>query len=395
VHGAIMLNFDGTIIYTPEKDYFGKDSVQYLICNNGSPSLCNNAWIVFTVKPVNDKPVCSVNNGVTNENTALNIDLLSNITDIDNSSSDLIVSVLVNPTGGTVKIYNGTLIYTPNIGFTGQDTIILNICDNGIPSQCTSDTIIIHVLPVPAIAIAKSVATPDVQADDSYDITYTIYVKNMGSTKLNDVLVGDNLISVFPEPAIFKVKHNSISANGNLIVNPNYDGAIDTMLLLEGSTLEGNEMATITFTVNVYVEGDETTTITYNNIARASAKSINGKTVIASSINGIIPEIANGEPTPVNIKPVEFFVPEGFSPNGDGYYDNFIIRGGQRYIIHLQVYNRWGNLVYENKNYKNDWDGKTNIGITVNSTLPDGTYFYIAKFNKNRKPIQGYITINK
>ena len=64
---------------------------------------------------------------------------------------------------------------------------------------------------------------------------------------------------------------------------------------------------------------------------------------------------------------------DGFSPNGDGINDVFFIANidaeGENL---LQVYNRWGHLVYEKRNYENDWAGKWK-----GKDLPDGTYFYI------------------
>lgn len=62
------------------------------------------------------------------------------------------------------------------------------------------------------------------------------------------------------------------------------------------------------------------------------------------------------------------------SPNGDGFNDTYVIDG----VINcgsniFKVFNRWGNLVYEVKNYANQWYGQNND----NETLSDGTYFVI------------------
>jgi len=65
------------------------------------------------------------------------------------------------------------------------------------------------------------------------------------------------------------------------------------------------------------------------------------------------------------IKPRQFFIPNVFSPvNDDGNNDIFMIFGGPevREIITFQVYDRWGNLVYENSNFQPNnpafgWDG--------------------------------------
>jgi len=64
-------------------------------------------------------------------------------------------------------------------------------------------------------------------------------------------------------------------------------------------------------------------------------------------------------------------IPEGFSPNGDGVNDLFVIQGIEAFPgTSLQVFNRWGGVVFENTRYNNDFDG---------DGLPVGTYFYILK----------------
>ncbi|PAM96066.1 hypothetical protein B4N84_04290, partial [Flavobacterium sp. IR1] len=58
----------------------------------------------------------------------------------------------------------------------------------------------------------------------------------------------------------------------------------------------------------------------------------------------------------------------------------------------LQVFNRWGNKVYEAKNYQNDWDGTSNSSVTGSNQLPAGTYYYIININQSGfEPIQSYI----
>ena len=69
---------------------------------------------------------------------------------------------------------------------------------------------------------------------------------------------------------------------------------------------------------------------------------------------------------------------------------------------HLKVFNRWGNLVYEMKQYGNSpggngfWDGKVNRGLgTANGDVPTGTYFYILDLGVNSKQLSGYIYIDR
>lgn len=81
----------------------------------------------------------------------------------------------------------------------------------------------------------------------------------------------------------------------------------------------------------------------------------------------------------ITVMPVKLKVPNIFTPNGDGINDYFEIGYGedgrpindlnQYFLSHkLVIFNRWGKIVYESTDYKNDWDG---------GKLPDGTYFYV------------------
>ncbi|SRR6266496_5242591 len=72
----------------------------------------------------------------------------------------------------------------------------------------------------------------------------------------------------------------------------------------------------------------------------------------------------------------EVFVPDAFSPNGDGVNDLF---KAQSYCnvddYDLQIYNRWGTKIFETKDINTGWDGTIN-GINE----PLGTYVYIVRF---------------
>ncbi|WP_299160611.1 gliding motility-associated C-terminal domain-containing protein [uncultured Tenacibaculum sp.] len=89
-----------------------------------------------------------------------------------------------------------------------------------------------------------------------------------------------------------------------------------------------------------------------------------------------------------------------FSPNGDSTNETLVFEGIEQYNKSLlEVYNRWGNLVYKTTNYKNDWNGKSNGRATIkeNDDLPVGTYFYTLKFgqdNLNKKQ-KGWVYIQR
>ncbi|PXX98938.1 hypothetical protein DF185_16330 [Marinifilum breve] len=96
----------------------------------------------------------------------------------------------------------------------------------------------------------------------------------------------------------------------------------------------------------------------------------------------------------------DFFIPEGFSPDGDGINDRFEIPGIEQYPQNkLVVFNRWGDVVYECESYQNTWDGKGpgNFLGGRGSLLHDGTYFYLLtiKFETGMKKFQGPLEIKK
>jgi len=84
------------------------------------------------------------------------------------------------------------------------------------------------------------------------------------------------------------------------------------------------------------------------------------------------------------------FIPSGFSPNGDGKNDQFVIRGVENMKeATLVVVNRWGQTVYTSSRYLNDWDGRDSSG----DILPDDTYFY--EINLDGDKHHGYIIVKR
>ena len=85
-------------------------------------------------------------------------------------------------------------------------------------------------------------------------------------------------------------------------------------------------------------------------------------------------------------------VPKGFSPNGDGSNDSFIITGLHNYPNNsIEIYNRWGNMVYESKNYQNFWDG---VASSKNKKLPAGPYFYVLSVSGGSQIVKGWVYLN-
>jgi len=96
----------------------------------------------------------------------------------------------------------------------------------------------------------------------------------------------------------------------------------------------------------------------------------------------------------------EPIIPNGFSPNNDNKNDWFNIQGlYDVYTNHkLEIYNRYGTLVFEGNNTKK-WFGTANKGLMhTDKILPVGTYFYVLYLNEpntSSKPYTGWVYLNK
>lgn len=84
-------------------------------------------------------------------------------------------------------------------------------------------------------------------------------------------------------------------------------------------------------------------------------------------------------------------VPNTFTPNNDGINDTWIIQNLADYpTVRVQVFNRYGQVVFESKGYTKPWDGTMN-----GKSLPFGTYYYVIEPGNGRKPVSGYVTLIK
>jgi gliding motility-associated-like protein len=78
-----------------------------------------------------------------------------------------------------------------------------------------------------------------------------------------------------------------------------------------------------------------------------------------------------------------------FSPNGDDNNDFWVISNLNKYPSNrLEIYNRYGQLIFKKTNYQNDWNG-TYFG----EELPSGTYYYILDTNSEAGKFKGSVSI--
>jgi hypothetical protein len=132
---------DGTTV-TPDADFFGVLTVRASV--NAGDSESNRFNILVNVTQVNDAPIARGDDvTIVYSTTATTIDVLDNDIDVDNEALT-IVNVSYSGTG-TVEISNGTLRYTANASFEGDETIEYTIEDGaGLQSTATVSVKVIN-----------------------------------------------------------------------------------------------------------------------------------------------------------------------------------------------------------------------------------------------------------
>jgi gliding motility-associated-like protein len=89
----------------------------------------------------------------------------------------------------------------------------------------------------------------------------------------------------------------------------------------------------------------------------------------------------------INISTIDcspIFIPNVFTPNGDGNNDTFKIRTEDNRTLTLDIYNRWGERLYHHASYQNQWNAEG---------IPDGMYFYQITDSEYNKTEKGWVQV--
>ncbi|MBT8265740.1 MAG: gliding motility-associated C-terminal domain-containing protein [Bacteroidia bacterium] len=178
------------------------------------------------------------------------------------------------------------------------------------------------------------------QAVDCYDTTSF------------DLVVNDIPVTSFDPNFDFEVCPDATVPIQIVATGENYsDNEVSISWYLDGVIITGES----SLTLPVLVAGEYTIEVTFDGTGCTGSNSV---TVI---------ELEN------------CVIPQGISPNNDGFNDSFDLSS---YDVHkLEIYNRNGTLVYSKSNYSNEWKGQSNDG----KLLPVGTYFYVMRYQNNKE----------
>lgn len=190
------------------------------------------------------------------------------------------------------------------------------------------------------------------QADGLYDVSLTV----TSDKGCDSTLMMNDLIRVFPLPI------------------PNF--TFDPQVLYTSKNLAQFGNQTVGGDTYVWYFGDGTTDVTTH--PAHSFPTLDTATfwvtLVATSEHGCVDSITK----PIKMLPSPtIYIPNSFSPNGDGINDRFTVEGLNfgELDFSMEIFDRWGKLLYVTKNPNVGWDGTAN-GKEI---LPQGTYAYRVK----------------
>ena len=199
-NGNVVVNADGTYTYTPNANYHGTDS--FNVIANDDNGGTDAATVSITVNSVNDAPVTSNDSATTKEDKSANIDVIANDSDVD--GDPLTVNDVSDPAHGTASINaNGTVNYTPDADYYGDDSFTYTIIDgNGGETTGTVNITVNRIVASIYVLTTFSKNNPTV----GETITLTFKLGNNGPDAADDVIFtyvipeGMEFVSLETEP---------------------------------------------------------------------------------------------------------------------------------------------------------------------------------------------------
>ncbi|KFF03167.1 Ig-like domain-containing protein, partial [Flavobacterium reichenbachii] len=348
---------------------FTLNPTESVIVNYPAPSAGCNAKPQFGIEAGNDDDI-AIADGINGSLEIINVLDNDKLNGVPVNPSDVILIGNNFPKGITLNS-DGTIDVAP--GTKGGDhTLTYQICEKANGSNCSTATIHIFV-EVPAIALVMKVEFDDNNkngnAEAGETLTYTFTVTNTGNVPLQNIKISDLLPGV-------------VISGGPITLGV---GASDTY----------------TFTGTYVLTQADVNAGTFSNQAAVSGVTQSGISVVDKSDS----ENASGDnATAIELNSCKLKIFNAVSLNGDDKNERFYIRGIECYPNNtVQIFNRWGVLVFEREHYNNNdivFKGFSEGRTTVKESngLPEGTYYYIVRYSDNNaKPKEeaGYLYLTK
>ncbi|HCG8289649.1 TPA: tandem-95 repeat protein [Vibrio parahaemolyticus] len=225
-NGTVIVNNDGTVTYTPDDNYVGKDTFTYVVTSGG---VSESTTVEVNVTPVNDAPTIKVDAVESITEDAVNTDTVVatlTVRDTDTSEDQLTVSLENNSNGYFVLVGDEVKLTQAGVDAVNNDelnlkdlTISASVSDGVNPTANDSDSLIVNRVN-DAPTVENAIADQELSEDFA---TYTI--------DLNDAFKDSDSALNF-----------SVSGNSNVLVS------IENGIATISPTADWNGSETLTFT---------------------------------------------------------------------------------------------------------------------------------------------------
>jgi len=300
---------------------------------------------------------------------------------------------------GTGTVTNSTSASSAVTGLsTGKNKFVWTIINGSCPPSCDTVTIVVDALPSVSNAginqqicnsASKFTATIPLIGTGTWSLisgTGSITSFNSPSSNVFGLSLGQNIF-------VWRVSNGSCPSSSDTVViqvdeNPSLaEAGPDKVVFSQITYMAANTPVIGTGHWSV-VSGKATFANENDPYTKVSSLEPGSTNVLRWTIsNGVCGDSFDDVIISLN----ELTIPNGFSPNGDGVNDMFAVEGLLEFLnVKFNVFNRWGNLVYENHNYLNDWDGKNNIG----QELTEDTYYYLLQVS-DETLFKGFIVLKR
>ncbi len=215
-HGAVVINGDNTLTYTPAGNYTGADGFTYTVTSGG---VTETATVNLAVTSVTD--LYATNDSFsTNEDTVLNADVATN--DSTSSGGSLSYAVDTDVSNGTLVLNaNGSFTYTPDSNYNGSDSFTYTVTDAD-SGESSTQTVSLTIDPVTDLSTA----------DDSFSTDEDVVLSE--SVAPNDSTTSGGSLSYAVDTDV---------SNGTLVLNSN-----GSFTYTSNSNYTGNDSFTYTIT---------------------------------------------------------------------------------------------------------------------------------------------------
>ncbi|WP_158277224.1 Ig-like domain-containing protein [Serinibacter arcticus] len=217
-NGTVVVNDDQTITYTPDPGFSGVDTYVYQLCDTSTPTpVCDTATVTVTVpNAVEAFPDVDT----TTPATPVTVDVLGNDTVTPDGSplDPASVAVTTQPANGTTLVNpDGSITYTPEPGFSGQDTFTYQVCDSSTPDPvCDSATV--------TVTIVSVVDAPDATETTPQNTPVTTSPVDLATTSPNGAPLDPASVTVPTGPANGTVDIDPLTGEITYTPDPNFSG---------------------------------------------------------------------------------------------------------------------------------------------------------------------------